>query len=260
MQDLNITLIQCSQFWEDKTQNLNHFETLLNQVDTTDLILLPEMFHTAFSMNAQNLAENCENSTALTWLKDKAKEKNAAFYTSFIAEENGKFYNRGVFVYPNGETLFYDKRKLFTLAKEDETFTPGEKQVIVSYKNWNINLQICYDLRFPEISRNKLNKQNVSDYDLCLYVANWPERRAPHWKALLLARAIENQCFVAGLNRVGTDGKDLTYSGDSIIYSPLGEKLVGDFPSEEKIISCTISKTSINEIREKLNFLKDVLI
>lgn len=258
MQDLKITLLQCHQYWEDKVQNLAYFETLLQQVSATDLILLPEMFHTGFSMNVQVFAENNENSMALNWLKEKAKEKNAAFYTSFIAEEVGNFYNRGVFVYPSGEIVFYNKRKLFTLAKEDESFTAGEKQVIVSYKNWNINLQICFDLRFPEISRNKLNEQNVSDYDLCLYVANWPERRAPHWKALLLARAIENQCFVAGLNRIGTDGHDLTYSGDSMIYTPLGEKLVGDFPSEEKIISCTISKTNIEEIRQKLNFLKDI--
>jgi predicted amidohydrolase len=258
MQDLKISLVQCRQFWEDKSQNLAHFDALLQQVETTDLILLPEMFQTGFSMNAQQLAENTENSSALNWLKEKAKEKNAAFYTSFIAEDKGKFYNRGVFVYPNGESVFYDKRKLFTLAKEDENFTAGENQVIISYKNWNINLQICYDLRFPEISRNKLNEQNVSDYDLCLYVANWPERRAPHWKALLLARAIENQCFVVGLNRIGTDVHDLSYSGDSMVYSPLGEKLVGDFPSEEKIISCTLSKTNIEEIRQKLNFLKDI--
>lgn len=257
MQDLKITLVQCSQYWEDKAQNLGHMEILLSKVPETDLILLPEMFHTAFSMNAQDLAENCENSEAIVWLKQQANLKRAAIYTSFIAEENGKFYNRGVFVYPWGESVFYDKRKLFTLAKEEETYTPGYEQVIVSYKNWNINLQICYDLRFPEISRNKLDARGEAEYDLCLYVANWPERRAHHWKSLLVARAIENQCYVAGLNRVGEDGKQLTYTGDSNVYNALGEKLAADAPGKEELITVSLSKADLLQVRQSLNFLKD---
>lgn len=258
MQNLKVTLIQCEQFWEDKAQNLAHFEKLLAQVEETDLILFPEMFHTGFSMNASALAELMDHSEALNFLKTKAREKNSAFYTSFIAEEGGNYFNRGIFVFPDGQFEIYDKRKLFTLAKEDEAFTSGEKQVIVQYKNWNINLQICYDLRFPEISRNKLNQKGESDYDLCLYVANWPERRAQHWRALLPARAIENQCFVLGLNRVGIDGKGLTYSGDSAVYNPLGEKLTADFPHETKILQVELNKEIITEIRTSLNFLKDV--
>lgn len=257
MQDLKITLVQCSQYWEDKAQNLGHMEILLSQVPETDLVLLPEMFHTAFSMNAQDLAENCENSEAIVWLKQQANLKNAAIYTSFIAEEKGDFYNRGIFVYPDGTYVFYDKRKLFTLANEDETYTPGNKQVIVSWKGWKINLQICYDLRFPEISRNGLNAAGEAEYDLCLYVANWPERRSHHWKSLLVARAIENQCYVAGLNRVGEDGKQLSYTGDSNVYDALGEKLAVDAPGKEEIITVSISKTDLLHVRQSLNFLKD---
>lgn len=257
MQDLKISLVQCTQFWEDKTQNLTHFETLLEQIGETDLILLPEMFHTGFTMSAKALAEKSENSQALNWLINQAKKHECAIYTSFIAEENQNFFNRGVFVYPNGETVFYDKRKLFTLAKEDESFTAGHKQVIVEYKNWKINLQICYDLRFPEISRNSVNQQNIFSYDLCLYVANWPERRVHHWKSLLVARAIENQSFVAGLNRIGKDGNDFVYSGDSNIINSLGEKLTEDFPHEEKTMTLSLSKSHLDEVRKSLNFLKD---
>ncbi|MCE3297106.1 MAG: amidohydrolase [Crocinitomicaceae bacterium] len=257
MQDLKLSLVQCSQYWEDKAQNLGHMEILLSGIEETDLILLPEMFHTAFSMNAQDLAENCENSGAIVWLKQQAAIKNAAIYTSFIAEEEGNYFNRGIFVYPDGKTVFYNKRKLFTLAKEEETYTPGNEQVIVRWKDWSINLQICYDLRFPEISRNRLTATGEAEYDLCLYVANWPERRAHHWKSLLAARAIENQCYVAGLNRVGEDGKQLTYSGDSNVYNALGEKLAADAPGKEEIITALLSKTDLLQVRQNLNFLKD---
>ncbi len=257
MSHLKVSLVQCKQFWEDKQKNLDHYDSLLQKIGETDLILLPEMFHTAFSMNTELLGEDCSDSLALSWLKKTANNKKSAIYTSFIAKEGGKYFNRGVFVEPNGTVHFYDKRKLFTLAKEDLFFSAGEKQVIVDYKNWKINLQICFDLRFPEVSRNRI-KQNVIDYDLCLYVANWPEKRAAHWKALLQARAIENQCFLIGLNRVGEDAKSLTYSGDSAAYSPYGEKLSGNFAFQENIIEVNLSKDSLEEIRSSLNFLQDV--
>ncbi len=257
MSHLKVSLVQCEQFWEDKQKNLDHYDSLLQKIEDTDLILLPEMFHTAFSMNTELLGEDCSKSLALSWLTKTANNKESAIYTSFIAKEGTKYFNRGVFVEPNGTVHFYDKRKLFTLAKEDLFFSAGETQVIVDYKNWKINLQICFDLRFPEVSRNRI-KQNVIDYDLCLYVANWPEKRAAHWKALLQARAIENQCFLIGLNRVGEDAKGLTYSGDSAVYSPYGEKLSGNFAFEEKIIELTLNKDSLEEIRSSLNFLQDV--
>lgn len=257
MSNLKITLIQCNQYWEDKEKNLLQFSNLIREIEETDLILLPEMFHTSFSMNTTLLSERMSESTALTWLINKAKEKNCAFYTSFIVEENGKYFNRGVFVFPEGNYQTYDKRKLFTLTNEDKFFTAGKLQQIVSYKGWKINLQICFDLRFPEISRNK-SSQNVIDYDLCLYIANWPQKRSLHWKSLLQARAIENQCYLVGLNRVGEDGKGLLYSGDSMVFNPFGEKLIEDFPFEEKNITLEINKEKLNEIRTNLNFLQDV--
>ena len=257
MQDLNLTLVQCHQFWENKARNLEHLESVFRKIERTDLILLPEMFHTGFSMNAQQLAEKCEKSPTIAWLSSKAREMNSAIYTSFIAEKKGKFFNRGIFIFPEGNLEFYDKRKLFTLAREDEIYTPGKEKIIVNYKSWKINLQICYDLRFPEISRNRLDAAGEPEYDLCLYVANWPERRSHHWKSLLVARAIENQAYVAGLNRVGEDGKQLRYTGDSNVYSPLGEKLAADFPGKEELITVNLSKSQLQEVRQNLNFLKD---
>lgn len=257
MQDLRLTLVQTIQHWENKRANLNHFEKILERISDTDLILLPEMFHTGFSMNATELAEGTKNSEAIDFLKKVARQKNAAIFTSFIAQEKGDFFNRGVFVFPDGVLKIYDKRKLFTLAKEEETYTPGSQAIIVEFRAWKINLQICYDLRFPEISRNHLDANGNPAYDLCLYVANWPEKRSSHWKALLPARAIENQCFVAGLNRVGEDGKGLTYSGDSNVYSPFGEKLLADTPGTESIQTAVLAFAQLEQIRSQLNFLKD---
>lgn len=258
MSDLRITLVQTNQFWENKAQNFEHFEKLLNPIIGTDLILLPEMFHTGFSMNTKKLAEKMEDSEAVFWLKNQTKKLNAAIYTSFMAQENDCFFNRGVFVFPNGEIQFYDKRKLFTLSKEHEHFTAGKKQVIVSYKNWKINLQICYDLRFPEISRNNINIHNEADFDICLYVANWPEKRNHHWKSLLVARAIENQCFVVGLNRIGIDGNELIYSGDSKIVSATGMPLNEENEHLEMVETYILSRKKLNQLRNSMPFLKDI--
>lgn len=258
MQNLKITLLQCEQFWEDKQANLGHFSNLMNQVGETDLVLIPELFHTSFSMNTQDLAEERDDSLALNWLRDQARSKNSAIYTSFICREAGSVFNRGVFVFPNGDFEFYDKRKLFALAGEDQHYTAGKEACIVLYKDWKINLQICYDLRFPEISRNSLDEHGEPYYDLCLYVANWPQRRSLHWKSLLLARAIENQAFVAGVNRIGLDGKNLQYSGDSMIVTPLGEDVAKTKEGKEDLKTIEISKTTLQEVRSSLNFLKDV--
>lgn len=258
MQDLNVTLIQCKQFWEDKTVNLAHFDSLLESVSNTDLILLPEMFHTGFSMNPSFLAESMDNSMALNWLVKTAKKKNSAIYTSFIAKENDKFFNRGIFMFPDGKFEVYDKRKLFSLAGEHDVFTAGTKEIIVEYLGWKIQLQICYDLRFPEIARNRWVSNENPAYDVLLYVANWPEKRALHWKTLLAARAIENQCFVVGLNRVGQDGKMLNYSGNSTIIDALGNQLVTIEDAQESIENITLNKEKLNEVRKQLSFIKDV--
>jgi len=255
MQDLNITFVQANQIWEDKAANLEHYEDLLKTVDKTDLILFPEMFQTGFSMNAGQLAEKMEDSPSISWLKQVSREKNAACYTSLIIEENGNYYNRGVFIEPTGTLTYYDKRKLFGMAEESVHFTAGTKEVIVDYLGWKINLQICYDLRFPENIRNgEIDGKPV--YDLLLYVANWPERRIHHWSSLLPARAIENQCYVTGLNRVGRDHSGLTYTGQSKLINLLGEE-ISNLSDSESVISQSVSYEEQQQLREKLPFLRD---
>lgn len=254
MQDLTITLVQANQIWEDKKANFDNFERLLQSSTKSDLILLPEMFSTGFSMNAVELAEEMSDSPSIEWLKKIANSYHSAVYTSLIIKEENHFYNRGVFVHPTGEIELYDKQKTFGLAGEDKVYTAGKNSKIVNYKGWKINLQICYDLRFPEISLNQ-HIENQALYDLSIYVANWPEKRSKHWNSLLLARAIENQSFVAGVNRVGEDRNNLSYSGDSQLVDPLGDTTV--LPSVESVQTITLSATLLRETREKLPFLKD---
>jgi predicted amidohydrolase len=189
-------------------------------------------------------------------LQELASKKNAAVYTSMIVSENGSFYNRGLFVEPTGSITTYDKRKTFGLAGEDLTYASGTEEKIVHYNGWNIQLQICYDLRFPEIVRNRVTSNQSAAYDVILYVANWPARRNEHWKALLKARAIENQCYVVGVNRVGEDANGLSYSGDSQVIDALGAVNFCEAGNEEvKIV--TLTKENLNATRELLPFLKD---
>lgn len=255
MQDLTITLVQANQIWEDKTANFENYERLLHSSTKSDLILLPEMFSTGFSMNAHELAEEMSNSPSIKWLKKIAKTYHSSVYTSLIIMEENHFYNRGVFVYPTGEIDIYDKQKTFGLAGEDKVYTAGKSSQIVIYKGWKINLQICYDLRFPEISLNKIQHTEEALYDLSLYVANWPEKRSKHWNSLLIARAIENQSYVAGVNRVGEDWNNLTYSGDSQLVDPLGNTVI--LPFIETTQTFTLSATLLRDTRAKLPFLKD---
>ncbi len=257
MQDLTITLVQADQIWEDKSANLKNYERLLISAEKSDLILLPEMFHTGFSMNAADLAEKMDASEGLKWLKEQASKYQSAIYTSLIIADGEMYRNRGVFVKPDGRITFYDKRRSFGLAGENDVYTQGEDRVVVEYKGWKILLQICYDLRFPELSRNKIDDNKEPEYDLLLYVANWPERRSEHWKTLLRARAIENQCYVAGVNRVGTDGKGLVYSGDTVLIDPLGNEKVAS-PHKEELIHEKISREQLYKVREQLPFLKDM--
>ena len=256
MQDLRVTLVQANQICEDKEANFSNYTLLLQGVET-DLILLPEMFQTGFSMSTEVLKETFTESNSLQWLKDLAKNKNAAIYTSLIIEQEDTIYNRGVFVYPNGDVQSYDKRKLFCLAEEGKIFTAGGSETIVQYLGWNLQLQICYDLRFPEIVRNRILPNQRAAYDAILYVANWPSERASHWNVLLKARAVENQCYVLAANRVGIDQKNNHYIGDSQLISPLGEemKLINDIESIKTFI---IESTDLQLIHEKLPFLKDI--
>ena len=255
MQNIRITIVQADQFWEDKNANFSNYERLLKDVKT-DLIILPEMFQTGFSMNVDLLKEGQRNSFSIKWLKSLSKEKNAAIYTSLIIEENKKIYNRGVFIKPNGEIDTYDKRKMFCIAGEDKFVTAGEKEKIVSYLGWNIQLQICYDLRFPEIARNRLLLNKEPAYDMILYIANWPSERSKHWSSLLNARAIENQCFVIGVNRVGEDPKKFIYTGDSQIISPGGtQKRLKK--NKESVKTFELEKEKLKSFRKKFPFLKD---
>lgn len=256
MQDLKITLIQANQFWEDKQANFELYDKLIEQIEDTDLILLPEMFQTGFSMNTE-LAEDFLTSPSIQWLKDKAMQTKAALYTSLMIRDFGKTTNRGVFVFPNGTLEFYDKRKTFTLAGEHEHFEKGRETKIVQYLGWNLQLNICYDIRFPEILRNQWNSSNASaSYDVLLVVANWPAKRGEHWRTLLKARAIENQCYVAGVNRVGKDHNNFDYSGDSQVFDMLGKEK-NAISNEQSVISVVLNHSELIETRKNLPFLQD---
>ncbi len=252
MQDLKIALVQADQIWEDKEGNYKLYEGLLSDVDS-DIIALPEMFNTCFSMNT-SLAETMEGSS-VQWLKELAAKKNAAVYTSLMINEGDKIFNRGVFVKPDGTIHTYDKRKRFGMAKEDEHFDAGTTPTVVNFRSWNIMLQICYDLRFPEIARNEL-KDDSPLYDLILYVANWPSKRSKHWDILLSARAIENQSYVVGVNRMGTDANGFDYSGNSRGINPLGT-VTKTHENKQEVLEFVINHTELGSIREMLPFLKD---
>ncbi len=259
MQDLNITLVQIDQVWEDKIANFALYEKAFEKINSTDLILLPEMFQTAFTMNTL-MAEPFENSSSMAWLKTQSAKFNSAIYTSLIMEDGGKLYNRGIFVEPSGKITCYDKRKSFGLAEEDLYFEAGKEKVILEYKGWKIQLQICYDLRFPEILRNNWDPVNqIPSYDVLLFVANWPAKRSLHWETLVKARAIENQCYVAAVNRVGTDKMNLDYSGNSLVVDPLG-KVVLDLYQKSTVENVYLSANQLLETRASLPFLKDQML
>ena len=256
MQDLNVTLVQARQSWEDKEANFRHYTKLLADLEPTDLVLLPEMFHTGFSLAAERLADPVNDSVGMRWLKELSRAINAAVYTSLMVNDGGRFYNRGVFVTPDGFVSQYDKCKTFGLAGEDKVYTAGVGVTIIRYKNWSIQLQICYDLRFPEIARNRIITGDTAAYDLLLYVANWPARRSVHWKTLLPARAIENQCWVAAVNRVGEDGNGLEYSGNSMFVDALGN--ISECAADrEEVKTMRLSYDELMKVRKALPFLKD---
>jgi omega-amidase len=257
-QNLNITLIQADLHWENIDANLAMFSAKTERINgATDIIILPEMFSTGFSMNAPSLAEKMDGK-AVNWMKQTAAAKNCVVTGSLIiAEPVGRsksemrYYNRLVWMPPDGEYLYYDKRHLFSLSKEEMVFTPGNQRLVAEWKGWKICPLICYDLRFPVWSRN-----NGYGYDLLLYVANWPERRVYAWKQLLVARAIENQCYVAGVNRVGNDGMDFYYSGDSMVVDTMGNVLYHKSEGED-VFTVELNYEALLKTRESLPFLKD---
>jgi omega-amidase len=245
---LNITTIQSDIIWEDINTNLKNYQEKIDSINPTDLIILPEMFSTGFSMNPKNISETM-NGVTINWMKDNASKMNCAICGSIIIEEDDKYFNRFIWVNPDGSIHKYDKKHLFSFAGENENYSAGNEKLIIEYKGWKICPLICYDLRFPVWSRN------TEDYDLLIYVANWPTKRKLAWKSLLVARAIENQCYVIGVNRVGNDEKNY-YSGESSLINALGETLYTNSHIED-IYTTTISKYELNKVRAQLPFLND---
>jgi predicted amidohydrolase len=255
MSSLTLTLIQTNLFWEDKKANLEMLQQKIESIkEKTEIVILPEMFSTGFSMNAKILAEKMDGET-VSWMKKIASEKKIILTGSVIIEEDGKYFNRLIWMLPNGHFGVYDKRHLFAFGDEHNHYSAGNKKLIASVKGWKINLQICYDLRFPVWSRQAPDGLE-NKYDLLINVASWPEKRSIAWKTLLRARAIENQCFVACVNRVGEDGNKISYDGDSSIIDPLGE-IIYQKHKDEDIFTCTLQKEKVIETRDKFPFWKD---
>ncbi len=253
---LHITLIQPQMAWEDKPANLAHYEELIGGIEgPKEVVVLPEMFSTGFSMDAPRLAESM-NGPTVRWMKDMASKHRIILTGSLIIEDGGKYFNRLIWMQPDGVWGSYDKRHLFGYAGEDAAYSPGEKRLVVQVKGWRICPLVCYDLRFPVWSRNGPGQGDEPAYDVLLYVANWPERRSRAWKTLLPARAIENQSYCIGVNRVGQDGKGIRYSGDSSVFDPLGE-LIWQASGREAVQTVALSRNLLQDTRNQLPFLKD---
>jgi predicted amidohydrolase len=254
---LTISTIQTDIHWENKDKNLRMLEEKIQSLQgNTEVVILPEMFSTGFSMHAESLAEPMDGPT-VEWMKKVSIENKMIVTGSVIIEAEKKYYNRLIWMMPNGSYGTYDKRHLFAYSGEDKHYTAGNKRLITSVKGWKINVQVCYDLRFPVWARqHPAEESGQPEYDVLLYVANWPERRSHAWKTLLCARAIENQCYVVGVNRVGKDGNDIYYSGNSLVIDPLGEVLY-HMADEEDIFTITLHKKKLEEIRAKFPFLQD---
>jgi len=261
MSTLRITGIQTKLHWENKKANLEMFEEKINSISQpTEIVVLPEMYSTGFSMQPEKLAETMEGET-VEWMRKISAAKKIILTGSVIIEEAGQYFNRLIWMMPSGKFGFYDKRHLFGYADEDQHYSAGYKRLIASVKGWKINLLVCYDLRFPVWSRQtspltplqRRGEQSSFEYDVLIYVANWPERRNQAWKTLLQARAIENQCYVVGVNRVGEDGNSIYYSGDSMVIDPLGEILYHK-KDEENVFTVSLDKSHLDTIREKFPF------
>ena len=245
---MKITLIQTDLLWNDPAGNRARFEQKIAKAGSADLIVLPEMFSTGFCTQPRLAAEPLGGET-LPWMKRIAQKTDCALAGSVAVEENGNYFNRFYFVKPDGSVSQYDKRHLFTYGGEHKEFTAGDKRVIVEYKGWRILLQICYDLRFPVWSRNR------NDYDLALYTANWPTPRVDAWSALLRARAIENLCYVAGINRTGTD-PNCSYCGKSALLDFKGQTLADVEPGKEALLSAELDADALRDFRKNFPALQ----
>ncbi len=247
---LHLSLVQPHLFWENIDQNLSHLSSLICSIKETDIILLPETFNTAFCPTSNHLAETMNGKT-VSWMKEISKQKKCAVAGSLMIVENKKIYNRLLWISKNGEISTYDKRHLFSLIKENKYFSRGEHRLIIEEFGWKICPLICYDLRFPVFSRNNM------DYDILIYLANWPVKRIDAWNTLLKARAIENQCYTIGVNRVGKDGNNISFNGCSKIFDAVGKELISSNKNKEDILQIAISLDDLKIKRKKLQFLQD---
>ena len=247
---MKISIIQSDIIWSNPEENRRRMEEKLNTLPAADLYVFPEMFSTGFCTEPHQIAEEADKPGTLEWMQTTAQKKQCALAGSVATHAEGKYYNRFYFVYPDGSYHAYDKKHLFTYGGEHLTFTPGQERVVVTYKGVRILLQVCYDLRFPVWARNR------KDYDMILYVASWPETRIEAWNTLLHARAIENQCYVAGVNRVGTD-PSCAYCGSSILIDPYGKTLAACKPNEEDAVSTLIDLEGLESFRKKFPVLND---
>jgi omega-amidase len=256
MASLTFTLIQTALHWEDKAANRHLLEEKIATLQQpTQIVVLPEMFSTGFSMRPEALAETMQGPT-VQWMKKIAAAHKIILTGSVIIEEDGNYYNRAIWMQPNGHHGCYNKRHLFAYAEEDQHYTAGQQRFVASVNGWRIALFVCYDLRFPVWCRHQLDNAKNFEYDVALYVANWPQRRSRTWQTLLQARAIENQCYVVGVNRVGEDGNGIYYSGDSMVVDALGENIYHKAAIED-VFTITLQKEALNDVRAKFPFWRD---
>ena len=257
MKDLNVSAIQHSLIWDCPESNRESIGAYIDQevAPNTDLIVLPEMFSTGFSMDTSKAELFSNDMDTISWMKAIAKAKDAAITGSIKVKDGDDFYNRLLFVQPDGLVDQYDKKHLFSFAKEDEYYTAGSEQLVVNFRGWRICPLICYDLRFPEWARNVVDKK--PRYDVLLYVANWPAVRSAAWRTLLYARSIENQCYLVGVNRVGSDQNNIDYDGSSLILNPKGGLIQDTHPDETKCLSASFSWAELEDFREKFPVIGD---
>ena len=254
MADLVISLIQADLTWEDRKKNLSYFKEKIHSLqDGSDIVMLPEMFTTGFTMNAENVAETMDGES-VNWMREMAERTGKVMVGSFVCLDNDKYFNRFIWMRPDGSFEKYDKKHLFRMANEDDHYAAGNDRLVVEHKGWKIRPLVCYDLRFPVWSRNRHRIENgkaIPDYDVLLYVANWPEARTSAWDILLRARAVENQVYCLGVNRVGTDGKGIEYSGHSAAIDPKGNYLLAPVHKNEGVYTVTLNRTELDDFREK---------
>ena len=248
--NLNITLIQSDLFWENVNSNLFNFGKLISNINGTDIILLPEMFNTSFSPKSSHLAESMDGKT-INWMKDISKSKGCAIVGTLMIKEVGNIFNRLVWISKNGTIYTYDKHHLFSLIKEEKYISKGKERLIVELEGYKICPLICYDLRFPVFSRNDI------EYDLLIYLANWPVKRIGAWDTLLKARSIENQCYTIGVNRIGKDGNKVPFNGHSKVFDAFGNELFSAIENKEEVLQFEISLDDLKLKRRQMNFLQD---